>query len=108
MPNLTDDLGTAKERCLNQFGTAVLVWCGKSSTESVKLYLSSTHGTPSKSDVAPVSLHSTSSEAGLTDTPFKGGASKKLLEGGGGEGGRSNKKIFAQGKTKRKKIHALN
>ena len=69
MPNLTDDLGTAKERCLNQFGTAVLVWCGKSSTESVKLYLSSTHGTPSKSDVALVSLHSTSSEAGLTDTP---------------------------------------
>ena len=108
MPNLTDDLGTAKERCLNQFGTAVLVWCGKSSTESVKLYLSSTHGTPSKSDVVPVSLHSTSSEAGLTDTPFKGGTSRKLLEGGGGEGGRSNKKIFAQGKTKRKKIHALN
>ena len=84
MPNLTDDLGTAKERCLNQFGTAVSVWCGKSSTESVKLYLSSTHGTPSKSDVAPVSLHSTSSEAGLTDSPFKGGTSRKLLEGGGG------------------------
>ena len=84
VPNLTDDLGTAKERCLNQFGTAVLVWCGKSSTESVKLYLSSTHGTPSKSDVVPVSLHSTSSEAGLTDTPFKGGTSRKLLEGGGG------------------------
>ena len=36
VPNLTDDLGTAKERCLNQFGTAVLVWCGKSSTESVE------------------------------------------------------------------------
>ena len=37
VPNLTDDLGTAKERCLNQFGTAVLVWCGKSSTESVEI-----------------------------------------------------------------------
>ena len=88
MPNLTDDLGTAKERSLNQFGTAVLVWCGKSSTESVEpfveLYLSSTHGTPSESDVAPVSLHSTASEPGLTDTPFKGGTVRKLLEGGGG------------------------
>ena len=30
MPNLTDELSTAKERRLNQFGTAVLVWCGKS------------------------------------------------------------------------------
>ena len=108
MPNLTDDLGTAKERCLSQFGTAVLVWCGKSSTESVKLYLSSTHGTPSKSDVAPVSLHSTSSEAGLTDTPFKGGTSRKLLEGGGGGRPTKYQKIFAQGKTKRKKIHARN
>ena len=29
-PNLTDELSTAKERRLNQFGTAVLVWCGKS------------------------------------------------------------------------------
>ena len=28
--NLTDELSTAKERRLNQFGTAVLVWCGKS------------------------------------------------------------------------------
>ena len=28
--NLTDQLNTAKERRLNQFGTAVLVWCGKS------------------------------------------------------------------------------
>ena len=27
---LTDELSTAKERRLNQFGTAVLVWCGKS------------------------------------------------------------------------------
>ena len=49
----------------------------------VELYLSSTPGTPSKSDVAPVSLHSTASEAGLTDTPFKGGTIRKLLEGGG-------------------------
>ena len=55
----------------------------------VELYLSSTAGTPSKSDVAPVSLHSTASEAGLTDTPFKGGTIRKLLEGG--EGGRSTK-----------------
>ena len=37
VPNLTHDLGTAKERCLNKFGTAVLVWCGKSSTESVEI-----------------------------------------------------------------------
>ena len=29
VPNLADELSTAKERCLNQFGTAVLVWCGK-------------------------------------------------------------------------------
>ena len=37
--NLTDELSTAKERCLNQFGTAVSVWCGKSvsSTESAEL-----------------------------------------------------------------------
>ena len=28
--NLTDQLNTAKERRLNQFGTAVLVCCGKS------------------------------------------------------------------------------
>ena len=96
MPNLTDDLGTAKERCLNQFGTAVLVWCGKSSTESVKLYLSSTHGTPSESDVAPASLHSTSSEAGLTDTPFKEGTSRKLLEGEGGKADEVPKNIRAR------------
>ena len=30
MPNLTDELSTAKERRLNQIGTAVLVWYGKS------------------------------------------------------------------------------
>ena len=30
VPNLTDELSTAKERRLNQFGTAVLVRCGKS------------------------------------------------------------------------------
>ena len=30
VPNLTDELSTAKERRLNQFGTAVFVWCGKS------------------------------------------------------------------------------
>ena len=27
---LTDELSTAKEQCLSQFGTAVLVWCSKS------------------------------------------------------------------------------
>ena len=37
LPNLTDDLSTAKERRLNQFGTAVLVRCGKRLTESVEL-----------------------------------------------------------------------
>ena len=30
VPNLTDKLSTAKEQCLNQFGMAVLVCCGKS------------------------------------------------------------------------------
>ena len=29
MPNLIDELSSAKERRLNQFGTAVLIWCGK-------------------------------------------------------------------------------
>jgi len=28
-PNLTDELSTAEERRLNQFGSAGLVWCGK-------------------------------------------------------------------------------
>ena len=37
VPNLTDELSTAKERHLNQFGTAFLVRCGKSLTESVEL-----------------------------------------------------------------------
>ena len=56
MPNLTDELSTAKEQRLNHFGTAVLVrgsksvWCGKSSTESVELNLGSTHGALSESD----------------------------------------------------------
>ena len=53
----------------------------------VELYLNSTHGTRSQSDVAPVSLHSTASEPGLTDTPFKEGTIRKLLEGVGGGGG---------------------
>ena len=30
MPNLTDELSMAEKRRMNQFGTAVLVWCGKS------------------------------------------------------------------------------
>ena len=64
LPNLTDDLSTAKERRLNQFGTALLVWCGKSvkfervCRTFVEFNLGSTHGTPSESDVAPVSLQS--------------------------------------------------
>ena len=64
VPNLTDKLSTAKERRLNQFGMAVLVWCGKSvkfdrvCRTFVELNLGSTHGTPSESDVAPVSLQS--------------------------------------------------
>ena len=63
MPNLTDELSTAKERRLNQlFGAAVFVWCGKSvkfdkvCRTFVKLNLGLTHGAPSESDVAPVSL----------------------------------------------------
>ena len=64
VPNLTDKLRTAKEWRLNQFGTAVLVWCGKSvkfdrvCRTFVELNLGSTHGTPSESDVVPVSLQS--------------------------------------------------
>ena len=30
VPNLTDELSTAKERCLNPFGTAGLGWCSLS------------------------------------------------------------------------------
>ena len=56
MPNLADELSTAKEQRLNQFGRAVLVRCGKNSTESVELNLGSTHGAPSESDVALVTL----------------------------------------------------
>ena len=61
---LTDELGTAKEPRLNQFGTAVLVWCGKSvkfdrvCRTFVELNLGSPQGTPSESIVAPVSLQS--------------------------------------------------
>ena len=56
MPYLTD-VSTAKEQCLNQFGTAVSVWCGKSVKFNrvcqtfVELNLGSTHGAPSESDV---------------------------------------------------------
>ena len=65
VPNLTHELSTTKERRLNQFGTAViLVWCGKSvkfdrvCQTFVALNLGSTRGTPSESDVVPVSLQS--------------------------------------------------
>ena len=64
VPNLTDELSAAKERRLNQFGTAVLVWCDKSvkfdrvCRPFVELNLGSTHGTSSESDNAPVSLQS--------------------------------------------------
>ena len=56
MPNLTDELSTAKERRRYQFGTAVLVWYGKS-VEFDKV-VGSIHGGPSESDVTPVSLQS--------------------------------------------------
>ena len=53
MPNLTDELSMAKERCLNQFGTAVLVRCGKKfdrvCRSFVELNFGSTHGAPSES-----------------------------------------------------------
>ena len=64
MPNLTDELRAAKARRLSQFGTAVLVWCDKSvkfdrvCRTFVDSNLGSTHGVPSESDVAPVSLRS--------------------------------------------------
>ena len=62
VPNLTDELSTARERC--QFGTVVLVWCGNSvkfdrcCRTFAELKLGSTHGALSESDVAPVSLQS--------------------------------------------------
>ena len=56
MPNLTDELSTAKERRLNQFGTAVLVWGKRICRTFVKLNLGSTHNALSESDIAPVSL----------------------------------------------------
>ena len=62
--NLTCELSREKERRLNQFGTPVLVRCGKSvKFDRVcrtfdELNLSSTHSAPSESDVAPVSLQS--------------------------------------------------
>ena len=64
MPNLTNELSTAKERRLNPFGSAVLVWCGKSvkfdrvCRTFVELNLGSTHGATSESDVAPASFQS--------------------------------------------------
>ena len=48
MPNLTEELSTAKGQCMNQFATAVLVrcsksiWYDKSLAESVKLLLNLT------------------------------------------------------------------
>ena len=64
VPNLTDELSTAKEQRLNQLGTAVLVWCGKRvkfdrvCRTFIELNLGSTHGTLSESNVASVSLQS--------------------------------------------------
>jgi len=58
VPNLTDEVSTAKERRLNQFGTAVLVWCGKSvkfdrvCRTFVERNLGSTHGTPSDDEMS--------------------------------------------------------
>ena len=77
----------------------MLVWCGKSSTESVKLYLSSTHGTPSKSDVAPVSLHSMASEAGLTDAHLRDGPLQNLWREGRAK---YQKKYLRKGKLNEK------
>lgn len=63
MPNLSD-LSMAKERQLNQFVTAVLVWCGKRvefdsvSKPFVELKLGSTYCALSESDVVPVLLQS--------------------------------------------------
>ena len=53
VPNLTDELSTAKGRCLNQFGTAVLVWGKRVMFDRicrtfVKLNLGSTHDAPSE------------------------------------------------------------
>ena len=53
-----------KEQCLNQLGTAVLVWCSKTvkfdraCQTFVELNLGSTHGAQSESDDAPVLLQS--------------------------------------------------
>ena len=64
MPNLTDELSTAKERCLNQIGMAVLVWYSKSvkfdrvCRTFVQLNLGTTPSALSESDVTPVSLQS--------------------------------------------------
>ena len=59
VPNLTDELIATKEPRLNQFGTAVLLWCGESVKFDrvcgtlVELNLGSRHGVPSESYVAP-------------------------------------------------------
>ena len=64
MPNLSDELSAVKERRLNQFSAAVLIWCGKSvkfdrvCQTFVEPYLGTTHGAPSESDVALVLLQS--------------------------------------------------
>ena len=66
VPNPTDELSTPKP----------LVWCGKSVTEFdrvcrtfVELNLGLTHGAPSKSDVAPVSLQSQHEKYGVRTRP---------------------------------------
>ena len=60
MPNLTDELRMGKEQHLNQFGTAVLVWCGKSvwCIKSSNLTYGLTQGILSESDVTLVLLQS--------------------------------------------------
>ena len=52
-----------------------------------------------------MSLHCTASEPGLTDSPFKGGTIRKLLEGERGGADEVPKKYSRKGK-KMKKIHA--
>ena len=65
----------------------------------VELYLGSTHGTPSESDVAPVSLHSMASEPGLTDAHLRDGPLQNLWRVGRAK---YQKKYLRKGKLNEK------
>ena len=65
----------------------------------VELYLGSTHGTPSESDVAPVSLHSMASEPGLTDAHLRDGPLQNLWREGRAK---YQKKYLRKGKLNEK------